>query len=148
MSLDNVLAIGALAHGNVLVLGFGLLVSIALVLAGSALVAGLIRRLPWLLDVAALVLGWTAASMVLHDLRLGPVLHNALPYAEVLLYALKVVLAADVLFACETGRQPADRNASDDGPAASTGSNGRSVVVVFGNDLGIQIIFTHHLMRI
>ena len=57
------------------------------------------------------MLGWTAASMVLHDLRLGPVLHNALPYAEVLLYAL-------------------------------------SVVVVFGNDLGIQIIFTHHLMRI
>jgi predicted tellurium resistance membrane protein TerC len=39
------------------VLAFGLLVSVALVLAGSALVARLIQRLPWLLDVAALVLG-------------------------------------------------------------------------------------------
>jgi YjbE family integral membrane protein len=105
MSLDNVLAIGALAQGNLLVLAFGLLVSIALVLAGSALVAGLIRRLPWLLDVAALVLGWTAASMLLHDLRLGPVLHDALPYAEVLISALGigVVLAADVLLRVRSG---------------------------------------------
>jgi YjbE family integral membrane protein len=98
MSLDNVLAIGALAQGELLVLVIGLLLSIALVLAGSALVANLIRRLPWLLDVAALVLGWTAASMVLHDLRLGPWLHNALPYAEIVLYVVGVgiVLAVDI----------------------------------------------------
>lgn len=99
MSLDNVLAIGALAQGHLLTLALGLLLSVALVLAGSALVAGLIRRLPWLLDVAALVLGWTAADMVLHDIRLGPVLHDALPYAEVVLYAVGIglVLAADLL---------------------------------------------------
>jgi YjbE family integral membrane protein len=98
MSLDNVLAIGALAQGELLVLVIGLLLSIALVLAGSALVANLIRRLPWLLDVAALVLGWTAASMVLHDLRLGPWLHNALPYADIVLYVVGVgiVLAIDI----------------------------------------------------
>lgn len=99
MSLDNVLAIGALAHGNLPVLAIGLLLSIALVLAGSALVAGLIQRLPWLLDIAALVLGWTAAGMVLHDLRLGPVLHDLLPYAELLLYTagIGIVLVADLL---------------------------------------------------
>ncbi len=98
MSLDNVLAIGALAQGELLVLVIGLLLSIAIVLAGSALVANLIRRLPWLLDVAALVLGWTAASMVLHDLRLGPWLHGALPYAEIVLYVVGVgiVLAIDI----------------------------------------------------
>ncbi|HZC07690.1 MAG TPA: YjbE family putative metal transport protein [Ktedonobacterales bacterium] len=100
MSLDNVLAIGALARGELPVLIVGLLLSIALVLAGSALVASLIRRLPWLLDVAALVLGWTAASMALHDLRLGPWLHAHLPYAEIALYALGVgiVLAVDIWF--------------------------------------------------
>ncbi len=99
MSLDNVLAIGALAHGDLPVLIIGLVLSIALVLAGSALVANLIRRLPWLLDVAALVLGWTAASMLLHDLRLGPWLHSALPYAEIIVYALGVgvVLAVDIV---------------------------------------------------
>jgi YjbE family integral membrane protein len=97
MSLDNVLAIGALAHGNLPVLAFGLLLSIALVLTGSALVATLINRLPWLLDVAALVLGWTAGSMLVHDIRLGPAL-DALPNANILLPAagVVIVLACDI----------------------------------------------------
>lgn len=98
MSLDNILAIGALAAGHIPLLVVGLLLSIALVLAGSALVAALIRRLPWLLDLAALVLGWTAAGMLLEDTRLGPLLH-AMPDGQVLVYAaaLIVVLAADVV---------------------------------------------------
>jgi YjbE family integral membrane protein len=97
MSLDNVLAIGALAHGNLPVLAFGLLLSIGIVLTGSALVATLINRLPWLLDVAALVLGWTAGSMLVHDIRLGPAL-DALPNANILLPAagVVIVLACDV----------------------------------------------------
>ena len=97
MSLDNVLAIGALAHGNLPVLAFGLLLSIGIVLAGSALVATLINRQPWLLDVAALVLGWTAGSMLVHDIRLGPAL-DALPNANILLPAagVVIVLACDI----------------------------------------------------
>jgi YjbE family integral membrane protein len=97
MSLDNVLAIGALAAGQLTLLVVGLLLSIAIVLAGSALVAALIRRLPWLLDLAALVLGWTAAGMVLHDIRLGPILEQ-IPGAQIIAYALGlgIVLAADI----------------------------------------------------
>ena len=106
MSLDNVLAIGALAHGELLILIIGLVVSIGLVLAGSALVANLIRRLPWLLDVAALVLGWTAAGMVIHDLRLGPVLHDILPYTEIVLYTVGVgiVLVVDIILRVRSQR--------------------------------------------
>src|SRR5579884_759424 len=74
ISLDNVLAVGALAHGNIPVLVGGLLLSIALLLVGSALVAELIGHLPWLLDVAALVLAWTAAHMILSDTRVAPLL--------------------------------------------------------------------------
>ncbi len=97
MSLDNVLAIGALSHGNIPVLAFGLLLSIAVVLAGSAVVATLIKRLPWLLDVAALVLGWTGAGMVLHDQRLGPIL-DTVPYIEYIapVVGVGIVLAFDV----------------------------------------------------
>ena len=107
MSLDNVLAVGALAHGNLPILAVGLLLSVALVLAGSALVASMIQRIPWLLDVAALVLGWTAAGMVLHDLRLGPILHDALPHVEALLYAAGVgfVLLVDVLLRARAARR-------------------------------------------
>src|SRR5436305_1699294 len=68
MSLDNVLAVGALAAGNVAVLATGILLSIVLVMFGSALLAELIGRLPWIVDGAALVLAWTAARMVLDDL--------------------------------------------------------------------------------
>jgi YjbE family integral membrane protein len=98
MSLDNVLAIGALAAGNLPLLAAGLLLSIILLLLGSALVAELIGRLPWLLDVATLALAWTAANMILDDIRLGPVLEH-FPWAHVVLPALAfgVVIAADVL---------------------------------------------------
>jgi YjbE family integral membrane protein len=106
MSLDNILAIGALSHGNIPLLVAGLTLSIALLLLGSALVAELIGRLPWLLDVAALVLGWTAANMLLHDRQIGPLLHG-LPGAEVGVHVLCVglVLAVDVALRRRTTRQ-------------------------------------------
>lgn len=98
MSLDNILAIGALAAGHVPLLVIGLIFSIAILLVGSAVVAALIARLRWLLDVAAAVLAWTAANMVLADRRIGPIL-GQLPSAHVvvLVVALVVVAAADIL---------------------------------------------------
>ena len=62
MSLDNVLAIAGLAGGNLIFLVSGLALSITVLLVGSALVALLIARLPWLLDIACLVIGWTASK--------------------------------------------------------------------------------------
>jgi predicted tellurium resistance membrane protein TerC len=98
MSLDNVLAIGALAAGNLPLLAAGLLLSITLLLLGSALIATLIGRLPWLLDVAALVLAWTAAHMILDDIRLAPLLEH-FPWTQFALpaVAFAVVIAADIL---------------------------------------------------
>jgi YjbE family integral membrane protein len=98
MSLDNVLAVGALADGNILILASGLLLSIALVLAGSSLVSTLMRRLPWLLDIASLILAWTAANMILSDLRLGPML-DTLAWTDIAIPALTIgtVLVVDVM---------------------------------------------------
>lgn len=98
MSLDNVLAIGALAHGDIPLLVGGLLLSIGILLVGSALVAELIERLPWLMDVAALVLGWTAANMLEHDKQVGPFLAQ-FPYANIAVPAicLGFVLVADII---------------------------------------------------
>lgn len=67
MSLDNVLAVGALAAGNVPLLVAGLILSMLLLFVASTLVARLMDRFAWLLDVAALVLGWTAANLILGD---------------------------------------------------------------------------------
>jgi len=110
MSLDNVLAVAALASEHIPLLIGGLLLSILILLVGSALVAELINRLPWLLDVAALVLGWTAASMILHDQRLGPILEQHAWTAVVIPgVVLGVILAADVFFRLR--RKPAAQRA-------------------------------------
>ena len=99
MSLDNVLAVAALASEHIPLLIGGLLLSILILLVGSALVAELINRLPWLLDVAALVLGWTASNMILHDQRLGPILEQQSWTAFVIPgVILGVILAADIFF--------------------------------------------------
>lgn len=112
MSLDNVLAIGALASGNLPLLAVGLVLSIALVLLGSALVAELIGRFPWLMDVAALVLAWTAAKMVLDDIRLGPVLEH-LPWTQFVIPAVAfvIVIAADVLLRLRDSQRVSNKNA-------------------------------------
>lgn len=99
MSLDNVLAVAALAKEHIPLLIGGLLLSILILMVGSALVAELINRLPWLLDVAALVLGWTASNMILHDRRLGPILEQQSWTAVVVpVVLLGAILVADVIF--------------------------------------------------
>jgi YjbE family integral membrane protein len=68
MSLDNVLAVGAAANGGLIAIALGLFFSIIIIICGSALVAELITRFIWLLDLAAFVLGWTSATMIHDDL--------------------------------------------------------------------------------
>src|SRR5262249_19875379 len=67
MSLDNVLAVAALANRNIPLLVGGLIFSMTLLFIASSIVASLIERATWLLDVAAVVLGLTAANLILED---------------------------------------------------------------------------------
>lgn len=92
MSLDNILAVGGLAHGNLELLAIGLLISIGLLMVGSALVAEIIGRLPLLLDLAALVLGWTGGSMLYHD-HYAHGYFSGVPYASIVVPAIGVALA-------------------------------------------------------
>ena len=114
MSLDNVLAIGALAAGNIPLLVAGLLLSITILLLGSAFVAELIGRLPWLLDVAALVLAWTAAHMIQEDIRLGPLLEHV-PWTQFAIpaAAFAVVLTADILLRLREKRRQVKSESMD-----------------------------------
>ncbi|HEX8982922.1 MAG TPA: YjbE family putative metal transport protein [Ktedonobacterales bacterium] len=113
MSLDNILAVGGLAHGDLLLLGVGLLISIGLLMVGSALVAELVGRLPWLLDVAALVLGWTGGTMVWHDHVVGSYLARV-PFGQYVTPAIGVaiVLVVDIVVRALTRRRQAG-NASE-----------------------------------
>jgi len=67
MSLDNVLAVAAVAKGDYVLLAFGLAVSIPMVVAGSAIVLALLERFPFLVWGGAAVLGWIAGDILNTD---------------------------------------------------------------------------------
>ena len=70
MSLDNVVAVAAIADGNWMLLVFGLAISIPLIVAGSSLVMALIDRFPLLVWAGAALLGWVAGEMLLGDVAI------------------------------------------------------------------------------
>ncbi len=72
MSLDNVLGVAAAANGNVHLLVFGLLVSIPLVIVGSAVILRLIERFPILIMAGGALLGYIAGEMIAGDTFLKP----------------------------------------------------------------------------
>lgn len=67
MSLDNVLAVAAAAHGDFLLVAFGIGLSIPIVIWGSGLLARLMGRWPAIIWIGGGVLGWVAAEMILKD---------------------------------------------------------------------------------
>jgi len=64
MGLDNVLAVAGAAHGSIVLVVLGLLISIPIVVWGSTLVLHWLERYPSLLYVGGAVLAWTAAKMI------------------------------------------------------------------------------------
>lgn len=67
MSLDNVLAIAGVADGHFMLAGLGLIISIPIVIFGSQVILKLMDRLPWLIWVGALLIAYTAGSMLVED---------------------------------------------------------------------------------
>lgn len=67
MSLDNVIAVAAAAHGNYLLLGLGLAISIPIVIAGSALFLMILERFPWVVWAGGALLGWIAGGLLPDD---------------------------------------------------------------------------------
>ncbi len=90
MSLDNVIAIAALAQGNLLLLIIGLAVSIPLIMAGAALITVLLDRFPILIWAGSALLGWVAGGVIATDPAVAG--HLAAAFGEKL--AHEAVLAA------------------------------------------------------
>jgi YjbE family integral membrane protein len=67
MSLDNVVAVAAVAHGAYVLLVVGLAVSIPMVIAGSAIILALLERFPILVWGGAAILGWVAGEIFSSD---------------------------------------------------------------------------------
>ncbi|HUA20882.1 MAG TPA: TerC family protein [Bryobacteraceae bacterium] len=67
MSTDNILAIAAVAQGSVILLIFGLGLSIPIVIFASNLLANLMDKYPLIVYLGAALLGRVAAEMILTD---------------------------------------------------------------------------------
>jgi len=67
MSLDNVIAVAAVAKGDYVLLTLGLAVSIPMVIAGSAIILALLERFPILIWGGAAILGWVAGEIFASD---------------------------------------------------------------------------------
>ena len=67
MSLDNVLAIAGVADGHFMLAVLGLIISIPIVIFGSQVILKLMDRFPWLIWLGALLIAYTAGTMLVED---------------------------------------------------------------------------------
>jgi YjbE family integral membrane protein len=64
MSLDNVLAVAGISLEHTWVLVFGLVLSVALMGAAAALIAGLLKRFPWVSYIGLAIIFYVAVKMI------------------------------------------------------------------------------------
>ncbi len=100
MSLDNVLAVAAAAHGSMLLIVIGLLISIPIVLYGSTLALKLMDRFPIFITVGAALLGFVAGQMLFTDPAIKDWTAQNIPYAPSIapvVFALLVISVGSIL---------------------------------------------------
>jgi len=100
MSLDNVLAMAGVAKGHLGMLFVGMVITIPLVLFGSALIMKLMERFPVFITFGAGLLGWVAGEMAIADPSIKDAIDARFHYMEwvaPIVGAIAVVLAGRML---------------------------------------------------
>ena len=107
MSIDNVIAIAGAAQGagehQMVLVVFGLLVSIPIIVWGSQFVLKLMDRFPAIITLGGMLLGWIAGTMIHTD----PLLVSHLPQDKIWNYGLGAFGALLVLMVGRVARKPA-----------------------------------------
>lgn len=113
MSLDNVIGVAAAAKGSLVLLVFGLVVSIPLVIVGSQLIMKAIERFPMLVMAGGGLLGYVAGEMAVTDNAVSGWieahahwLHWALPVGCIL-FVIGVARIVQMRAAARAGGPPA-----------------------------------------
>ena len=113
MSLDNVLAMAGVAKGHLGMLFLGMVITIPLVLFGSALIMKLMERFPIFITFGAGLLGWVAGEMAIADPSIKETIESHAHYME---WVAPIVGAALVVIA---GRLLARRQAANEKAASA-----------------------------
>ena len=100
MSLDNVVAIAAIAKDSMLLIVIGLIISIPLIAFGSSAMLTLINRFPAIVWLGAAMLGWVAGELLIADplsiAQLGPWHHPVEAWAGPVTAALTLAISWSV----------------------------------------------------
>ncbi len=100
MSLDNVVAIAAIAHGSLMYIAFGLAMSIPMLVWGSTLIRQFLDRNGFFVTLSGMFLGWIAGSIAISDPTIAPAIAAnapALPIAAPLACAIFVIWQSLIL---------------------------------------------------
>ncbi len=101
MSLDNILAIAATSQGNLLLLTFGLALSITFVMAASSVLARIMNKYVWVVYLGAALLGRVAGDMIITDPAIEKLLHPS----QATIVGMQVVCALAVIAAGEVWKR-------------------------------------------
>lgn len=93
MSLDNTLAIAAVANGDLLMLALGFGISIPIIICGSRLIISIMERYPLVVYVGAMMIAWTAGDLLIHDQRMGGLILSLAPAWAAKLLLVSIVIA-------------------------------------------------------
>lgn len=106
MSIDNVLGVAAAAKGSLLLLVFGLVVSVPLVIGGAQLIMRLIERFPVLIVAGGGLLGFVAGELIIEDTALAPWVTAHAPWLHWAAPALGVAVVVGIARALQARRHP------------------------------------------
>jgi predicted tellurium resistance membrane protein TerC len=96
MSLDNVIAVAGTAHGNIVLLVFGLLLSMPLLMTTGGAISLLIDRFRWLVFLGAAVIVFAGTRMIFEDRFIES--QFSVPLAIVLTLSIFIGIAVPALF--------------------------------------------------
>jgi YjbE family integral membrane protein len=96
MSLDNVIGVAAAAKGDIPLMVIGLLISIPLIIFGSAFIMRLMDRFPIIITGGGALLGYVAGEMVVTDISIKAWVDQNMQWAH---YVVPISLAVLVVIA-------------------------------------------------
>ena len=120
MSVDNVIAVAGAAHGSIVLVVFGIAVSIPIVVWGSKLVLALMDRFPVVITAGGALLGWIGGGMLVTDPGFPADWREVVPHSTYLASALGAVMVV-VIGKWWANRQRAAHASIELAPASSEG---------------------------
>ncbi|HEU5438517.1 MAG TPA: YjbE family putative metal transport protein [Ktedonobacterales bacterium] len=140
MSTDNVIAVGGLADGNIVLIVAGVTLSMLLLFVASSVIARVVERVSWLLDLAAIVLGWTAANLALNDPGVGQLIRlSEREEAALHFYLVALIILIDLLVRA-VQRRTVRRAVQATAPPGAVSSDGADGAAAMPNGRGASVM--------